>query len=723
MDPNNKKDQKNNQNRNRNMRGVVTLIIWALVLTVVFNYINAYSNNLTKRASSHEIPYSQLIDLIQEDQVAELKIENGVLYATPVDGYVYTEEATDKNKEPKSYTQSEKTPLILYTTALNDTSLLPLLEEHNVKYTSPVQTQMSPILEFMITYVLPVIVLAALFMLVMRIMAKNGGIGSVSKSNAKVYMEKSTGVTFKDVAGQDEAKESLEEIIDFLHNPQKYTAIGARLPKGALLVGSPGTGKTLLAKAVAGEANVPFFSISGSDFVEMFVGVGASRVRDLFKEAAKVAPCIIFIDEIDTIGKSRDGGRFGGGNDEREQTLNQLLAELDGFDPGKGIIVLGATNRPEVLDKALLRPGRFDRRITVDRPNLAGRLATLQVHTRSIHLAEDVNLEKIAQATAGCVGADLANLVNEAALRAVRLGRSAVNQNDLLAAFETVIAGSEKKGTVITDEEKRIIAYHEVGHALVAAKQKNAQPVSKITIVPHTQGALGYTLHLPEEEKFLMSREDILAEIRTLLAGRSSEEVVCHTMTSGAANDIERATEMARNLVARFGMCEEFDMMALGSVQNQYLDGTYSMSCAQETYAAADRAVIAIIRQCHEDARRMLEENRELLDKIAAYLLKKETITGQEMMAIIEGRDPETVDNYGATREEKQPLFRPSSPEVIEAPAKHIHIVSEPVPSPEEPQTPEEKSPEEKSPEEKSPEEKSPEEAQPDRDPEESEQK
>ena len=711
MDPNNKKDQKNNQNRNRNMRGVVTLIIWALVLTVVFNYINAYSNNLTKRASSHEIPYSQLIDLIQEDQVAELKIENGVLYATPVDGYVYTEEATDKNKEPKSYTQSEKTPLILYTTALNDASLLPLLEEHNVKYTSPVQTQMSPILEFMITYVLPMIVLVALFMLVMRILAKNGGgiggIGSVGKSNAKVYMEKSTGVTFKDVAGQDEAKESLEEIIDFLHNPQKYTAIGARLPKGALLVGSPGTGKTLLAKAVAGEANVPFFSISGSDFVEMFVGVGASRVRDLFKEAAKVAPCIIFIDEIDTIGKSRDGGRFGGGNDEREQTLNQLLAELDGFDPGKGIIVLGATNRPEVLDKALLRPGRFDRRITVDRPNLAGRLATLQVHTRNIHLAEDVNLEKIAQATAGCVGADLANLVNEAALRAVRLGRSAVNQNDLLAAFETVIAGSEKKGTVITDEEKRIIAYHEVGHALVAAKQKNAQPVSKITIVPHTQGALGYTLHLPEEEKFLMSREDILAEIRTLLAGRSSEEVVCHTMTSGAANDIERATEMARNLVARFGMCEEFDMMALGSVQNQYLDGTYSMSCAQETYAAADRAVIAIIRQCHEDARRMLEENRELLDKIAAYLLKKETITGQEMMAIIEGRDPETVDNYGATREEKQPLFRPSSPEVIEAPAKHIHIVSEPVPSPEE-QTPEEQTPEE---------------AQPDRDPEESEQK
>ena len=710
MDSNNRNGGNNggNKKNNRNLRSVLSLIGWALVLTLVFNYILA----MTSGGKSFEITYSQMMNLVQEDQIKKIELKDGVLYATPVDGYTYTQESSNKNQQPRTYTQSEKSPITLYTTYLTDTRLLPLLDEHGVEYSSPVKSSWSVLGDILVMYILPMLLTMGLIVLVMRIVSKNGGgiggIGNVGKSNAKVYMEKQTGVTFKDVAGQDEAKESLEEIIDFLHNPQKYTAIGARLPKGALLVGSPGTGKTLLAKAVAGEANVPFFSISGSDFVEMFVGVGASRVRDLFKEAAKVAPCIIFIDEIDTIGKSRDGGRFGGGNDEREQTLNQLLAELDGFDPGKGIIVLGATNRPEVLDKALLRPGRFDRRITVDRPNLAGRLATLQVHTRSIHLAEDVNLEKIAQATAGCVGADLANLVNEAALRAVRLGRSAVNQNDLLAAFETVIAGSEKKGTVITDEEKRIIAYHEVGHALVAAKQKNAQPVSKITIVPHTQGALGYTLHLPEEEKFLMSREDILAEIRTLLAGRSSEEVVCHTMTSGAANDIERATEMARNLVARFGMCEEFDMMALGSVQNQYLDGTYSMSCAQETYAAADRAVIAIIRQCHEDARRMLEENRELLDKIAAYLLKKETITGQEMMAIIEGRDPETVDNYGATREEKQPLFRPSSPEVIEAPAKHIHIVSEPVPSPEEPQTPEEKSPEE---------------AQPDRDPEESDQK
>ena len=630
----------NNSNRggkngkNGGFRGVLTLIAWALVLTVAFQYFNAYNNNAANKSTSHEIKYSDMISMIEKDQVKEILFKDSTIYVTPVDGYVFTEEVTSGSKtETKTYTQSKDSGLTLYTVYLSNADLLPLLEAHNVAYTGFYKAEMSPFLMIMIQYILPTIFIVGAFMLVMRLMSKSGGggfggIGSVGKANAKVYMEKSTGVTFKDVAGQDEAKESLEEIIDFLHNPGKYTAIGAKLPKGALLVGSPGTGKTLLAKAVAGEAGVPFFSISGSDFVEMFVGVGASRVRDLFKEAAKVAPCIIFIDEIDTIGKSRDGSRFGG-NDEREQTLNQLLAELDGFDPSKGVIVLGATNRPEVLDKALLRPGRFDRRITVDRPNLAGRLATLQVHTRNIRLAEDVNLEKIAQATAGCVGADLANLVNEAALRAVRKGRRAVNQDDLLVSFELVIAGSEKKGTVITEAEKRIIAYHEVGHALVAAKQKNAQPVSKITIVPHTQGALGYTLHLPEEEKFLMSREDILTEIRTLLAGRSSEEVVCNTMTSGAANDIERATEMARNLVARFGMCDEFDMMALGSVQSQYLDGGYSMTCAQETYAAADRETIKILRQCHEEAKQILRENRELLDKIAAYLLKKETITGR----------------------------------------------------------------------------------------------
>ncbi len=705
MDPNNKNNQNKNGKPNRYLRGILTLIAWALIFTVGFNYLSAYTGNASNRSTSYEVKYSEFIEMVKNDQVADVEFKDNTVYATPVDGYVYTDE------DGKEHKQEEKSRITLYTTQLTDNDLLPLLNEHHVEYTSPYKAKMSPVLEFMVAYIMPTILMVGVFMLLMRFLSKSGGgiggIGNVGKANAKVYMEKSTGVTFKDVAGQDEAKESLEEIIDFLHNPQKYTAIGAKLPKGALLVGSPGTGKTLLAKAVAGEANVPFFSISGSDFVEMFVGVGASRVRDLFKEAAKVAPCIIFIDEIDTIGKTRDSGRFGG-NDEREQTLNQLLAELDGFDPGKGIIVLGATNRPEVLDKALLRPGRFDRRITVDRPNLAGRLATLQVHTRNIHLAEDVNLEKIAQATAGCVGADLANLVNEAALRAVRKGRKAVNQNDLLAAFEVVIAGSEKKGTVITQEEKRIIAYHEVGHALVAAKQKNAQPVSKITIVPHTQGALGYTLHLPEEEKFLMSREDILAEIRTLLAGRSSEEIVCNTMTSGAANDIERATELARNLVARFGMSEEFDMMALGTVQNQYLDGTYSMSCAQETYAAADRAIVQIIRQCHEEAKQILRDNRELLDKIAAYLLKKETITGQEMMAIIEGRDPETVDNYGATREDDQPLFRPSTPDVIEAPAKHINIVSEPIPMPDFDETPQD-APSEEAPSEEAPLEEAPE--------------
>ena len=687
-DNNNNRDNRNNNNKNNNrMRGILTLVLWAVVLTVAMNYISAYSGNTANKATSHEIKYSQMVEMVEKDQVKEIQFKDQAIYITPVEGYTYTEEVKEGSKEqPKTYTQSKDSKLTLYTAYLSNDQLLPLLEEHNVDYSGYYEAEMNPVLVFMVSYILPTIIMVGLLMLVFRMLAKNGGggfggIGSVGKANAKVYMEKSTGVTFKDVAGQDEAKESLAEIIDFLHNPGKYTAIGAKLPKGALLVGSPGTGKTLLAKAVAGEAGVPFFSISGSDFVEMFVGVGASRVRDLFKEAAKVAPCIIFIDEIDAIGKTRDS-RFGGGNDEREQTLNQLLAEMDGFDPSKGIIVLAATNRPEVLDKALLRPGRFDRRITVDRPNLAGRLATLQVHTRNIKLAEDVNLEKIAQATAGCVGADLANLVNEAALRAVRKGRRAVNQNDLLVSFELVIAGSEKKGTVITEQEKRIIAYHEVGHALVAAKQKNAQPVSKITIVPHTQGALGYTLHLPEEEKFLMSKEDILAEIRTLLAGRSSEEVVCNTMTSGAANDIERATEMARNLVARFGMCDEFDMVALGTVQSQYLDGGYSMTCAQETYAAADRETIKIIRQCHKEAKEILMENRELLDKIAAYLLKKETITGQEMMAIIEGRDPETVDNYGATREPEQPLFRPSVPETIEAPAKHINIVSQPIPMP-----------------------------------------
>ena len=464
-------------------------------------------------------------------------------------------------------------------------------------------------------------------------MSGDGMMGGFGKSKAKVYMEKQTGVTFKDVAGQDEAKESLQEIIDFLHNPQKYTEIGAKLPKGALLVGSPGTGKTLLAKAVAGEANVPFFSISGSDFVEMFVGMGASRVRDLFKEAAKVAPCIIFIDEIDAVGRSRDS-RYGG-NSEHEQTLNQLLSEIDGFDSTKGIVCLGATNRPEILDKALLRPGRFDRRIIVDRPNLQGRLDTLKVHTRKIRLAEDVDLQKIAQATAGAVGADLANLVNEAALRAVRNGRKAVNQEDLLVSFETVIAGTEKKNTVLGDMEKRLVAYHEVGHALVSALMKRSQPVSKITIVPHTTGALGYTMYTPEEEKFLSTNEELIADLCGMLGGRAAEQVVFGVKTTGAANDIQRATGLAKNMVALYGMSEELGLMAPASTNNQYLDGQSYMDCSQETAAKVDAAVEKLLNRCYANAKQLLTDNRALLDEISEYLLAKETITGDELMAYV----------------------------------------------------------------------------------------
>ena len=621
------------------------------------------------------------VEMVKEDQVTEVKLESGKYTVT------LTEEGGQEwltryyQEQGKELPEGTEVPT-LYTTPLNYTDFLLLLEEHGVAFYSPYHDQ-NVITEFLVSYILPM-ALMVLAMIVFFRFAMNGrmggGIGAVGKSNAKVYVEKSTGVTFRDVAGQDEAKESLEEIIDFLHSPEKYTAIGARLPKGALLVGSPGTGKTLLAKAVAGEAKVPFFSISGSDFVEMFVGVGASRVRDLFKEAAKMAPCIIFIDEIDTIGKSRDASRLGG-NDEREQTLNQLLAELDGFDPTKGVIVLGATNRPEVLDKALLRPGRFDRRITVDRPNLAGRLATLQVHTRKIRLAEDVDLNKIAQATAGTVGADLANLVNEAALRAVRMGRKAVNQNDLLVSFETVIAGTEKKGTVLTEKEKRLIAYHEVGHALVAARQKGTEPVSKITIVPHTQGALGYTMQLPEEEKFLMDRGELKNELRTLLGGRSAEEVVFHTATTGASNDIERATELARKMITMYGMSNKFGIMGLATVQSQYLEQSYGLTCAQATAAEVDAEIYELLEQCHTEAKQILEENRALLDQIAEYLLKKETITGQEMMAIIEGRDPELVDNYGANPSALSTESRAvpaTDAEGIEKPARKISLISEP---------------------------------------------
>ena len=700
-------NDKNNKNRrgNRNLLGAAKLVAWALALTLVFYCTSSYMGSAGKQASNINIKYSDFIAMMEGKQVEDVTVDlsEGLLYIVPKDGYVYTAEngtaytkSTDQDgKAVYAFTDADgkehTAALKLFTVKMesNDTLVERMHEAGKTDYDTKYEPQMSPLLLFAINFILPFVFIMLMFSLVMRIMAKKGGmggmggIGGVGKANAKVYMEKQTGVTFADVAGQDEAKESLTEIIDFLHNPKKYTDIGAKLPKGALLVGPPGTGKTLLAKAVAGEANVPFFSISGSDFVEMFVGVGASRVRDLFKEAAKVAPCIVFIDEIDTIGKSRDSGRFGG-NDEREQTLNQLLAEMDGFDPTKGIILLAATNRPEVLDQALLRPGRFDRRIIIDRPNLAGRLATLQVHTRNIKLAEDVNLKKVALATAGCVGADLANLVNEAALRAVRKGRKLVIQEDLLAAFELVIAGTEKKGSVLTEFEKKLVAYHEVGHAMVAYKQKNTEPVQKITIVPHTQGALGYTLLMPEEDKTeLRTRDELMAKIAVSMGGRAAEEVVMNTMTNGASQDIQEATGVARNMVAMFGMSDQFGMMALASRRSQYLDGGYGLDCAQDTAAAMDKAVKDILDKCYADAVNIIRENREDMDKVVAYLLEKETITGAEMVAIIEGRDPSTVEDAYASTLAHENGFRPSQPEVIEPAARKVHMISEKIEAPE----------------------------------------
>ena len=682
MEPNNRNNRNRGDKNRRRGGGMWSIVLWALLLTIGVNYLSVMLDQARTAESSCEIAYSELVELVEEGKVKSIEFGDTVFTITPVDGFTYTDD------DGKSYDQN----YTLFTTIIPDATekLITLCDEHGVTYTKPYQPPVSPILTFVVNYILPTVLMVGAFMLLMNFITKKsggmggiGGIGNVGKANAKVYMEKSTGVTFADVAGQDEAKESLVEIIDFLHNPEKYTAIGAKIPKGALLVGSPGTGKTLLAKAVAGEAKVPFFSISGSDFVEMFVGVGASRVRDLFAEASKVAPCIIFIDEIDTIGKSRDGSRYGGGNDEREQTLNQLLAEMDGFDPSKGVIVLAATNRPEVLDKALLRPGRFDRRITVDRPNLAGRLATLQVHTRGIKLAEDVDLKKVALATAGCVGADLANLANEAALRAVRKGRKLVTQEDMLAAFEFVIAGSEKKNSVLTEFEKKLVAYHEVGHAMVAYKQKNAEPVQKITIVPHTEGSLGYTLLMPEEDKTnLRTRDELMAKIAVSMGGRAAEEVVMNTMTNGASQDIQEATGIARNMVAMYGMSDEIGMVALGSVRNQYLDGGYGLDCAQDTAAIMDREVKRILDECYKDAVSVIRDNREDMDKVVTYLLEKETITGGEMVAILEGRDPSTVEEAYASTRKSEEGFRPSQPSVIEAPAKHISMTSEKIEMP-----------------------------------------
>ena len=722
MDQNNKnKPNKPGGRSGGNWRGVISLICWAVLLTAIFSYAGNYMTNSVRQSSSVELVYGDFLAMLEDGQAEAVAFDKdeSILVITPKDGYTYTDSQgvtyTKTGEDDRGniiYTylnpigKEQQTTLRFFTvqTESNDATIV-RLENAGARIITEYEPPMGTLMLILIN-ILPFIIILLVMSLLMSWMAKKGGmggmggIGGVGKANAKVYMEKSTGVTFRDVAGQDEAKESLTEIIDFLHNPQKYTEIGAKLPKGALLVGPPGTGKTLLAKAVAGEANVPFFSISGSDFVEMFVGVGASRVRDLFKEASKVAPCIVFIDEIDTIGKSRDNRM--GGNDEREQTLNQLLAEMDGFDPTKGVILLAATNRPEVLDQALLRPGRFDRRITIDRPNLAGRIATLQVHTRNIKLAEDVDLKKVALATAGCVGADLANLVNEAALRAVRKGRKLVTQEDLLAAFELVIAGTEKKGSVLTEFEKKLVAYHEVGHAMVAYKQKNTEPVQKITIVPHTQGSLGYTLLMPEEDKTeLRTKDELMAKITVSMGGRAAEEVVMNTMTNGASQDIQDATNVARNMVAMFGMSDEFGMMALASRRNQYLDGGYGMDCAQDTAALMDQAVKEILDKCYREAVEILKANREDMDKVVAYLLEKETITGAEMVAIIEGRDPELVENpYASTRSQGSD-FRPSSPEVIEPAARKVHMISQKIEAPEEPS--EEQKPSEEAPDESAP--------------------
>ena len=633
-DPKNKKPQDNkpqNGDDGRQGRRIVFLMVAALIATLLINSLYTTIAN----AYLSEITYNEFQTYLDKDEIAELEFQSDRMVIL----------TRDEAKKPSAQQRLYYTG---YIPNVSNDELKARLDAQGVEYNTEIVEQASPIVTFVVTWLLPVIIMYALFSLLMRSMSKRmgGGIGGIGESKAKVYMEKSTGVTFADVAGQDEAKESLVEIIDFLHNPQKYAAIGAKLPKGALLVGPPGTGKTLLAKAVAGEANVPFFSISGSDFVEMFVGVGASRVRELFQQAAKVAPAIIFIDEIDAIGRTRDS-KFGG-NDEREQTLNQLLAEIDGFDSSKGVVILAATNRPEILDKALLRAGRFDRRIIVDRPNLAGRYQTLRVHTKNIKLAEDVDLHKIAQATAGAVGADLANLVNEAALRAVRMGRKAVNQQDLLTSFELVIAGTEKKGTVLTDTEKRIVSYHEVGHALVAALQKHSQPVSKITIVPHTSGALGYTMQMPEEEKFLSSKEELIVELQTMLGGRAAEQVVFGIATTGASNDIERATELARKMVTQYGMSDRLGLMALSTVSNPYLDGSTMMNCADSTSSAADEEIHKLLMDCYADAKNILVEHRALLDEIAMYLLSKETITGDEFMAYVNADSKKLTDGSEA---------------------------------------------------------------------------
>ena len=600
------------------------LIFYYLIAMLVLLLLNAlvFPSLLSPRVK--EVSYDQFLSLVEQKEVKQVAIEDDVILFTIKD---------EASKDGYAYYQTGRIQ--------QDSDLVNRLKESGAEFSAVIPTQDSPLLNFLMTWVFPILLFVALGQLMARMLTKHMGGNAMSfgKSNAKIYVESQTGKSFADVAGQDEAKDALREIVDFLHNPEKYTSIGATLPKGVLLVGPPGTGKTLLAQAVAGEAKVPFFSISGSEFVEMFVGMGAARVRDLFKQAQEKAPCIVFIDEIDTIGKKRDSGAGIGGNDEREQTLNQLLAEMDGFDGAKGVVILAATNRPDSLDKALLRPGRFDRRVPVELPDLQGRIAILKVHAKDVKMETNIDFDTIGRATSGASGAELANIINEAALRAVRMGRNKVAQQDLEESVEVVIAGYQRKGAMINEREKRIIAYHEIGHALVAARLKDAAPVHKITIIPRTSGALGYTMQVEEEERVLMSKEDLLNQIITLTGGRSAEEVVFNSITSGASNDIEKATSTARAMITRFGMSDSFDMMELETVNNPYLGNDTSLVCSADSAAQVDKEVCEIIRSAHQKALQILRDNRDVMDKLAAYLLEKETITGEEFMEILKQCD------------------------------------------------------------------------------------
>ena len=616
-------NQNKNQNKNQKKKPGFSFVFMVTLITAIFVATLYRTGGVTE---SNEISYDKFLSMVEEGKVEKVEIQDEQIVITEK-----KEKETDLDKQ-------------YYTGVVEDDTLPQVLKEAGVEYSKKIPDNTAAIVMSLLSTFLPIVLMVVLFMWLTSKMSKGGGMMGFGKSNAKMYVEKQTGVTFKDVAGQEEAKESLQEVVDFLHNPGKYTSVGAKLPKGALLVGPPGTGKTLLAKAVAGEANVPFFSLSGSAFVEMYVGVGASRVRDLFKTAQQMAPCIIFIDEIDAIGKSRDNQL--GSNDEREQTLNQLLAEMDGFESNKGLVLLAATNRPEILDPALLRPGRFDRRIIVEKPDLKGRVDVLKVHSKGVRLDETVDLEAIALATSGAVGSDLANMINEAAINAVKHGRTAVSQKDLFEAVEVVLVGKEKKDRIMSQEERRIVSYHEVGHALVSALQKDSEPVQKITIVPRTMGALGYVMHTPEEEKFLNTKKELEAMLVGMLAGRAAEEIVFDTVTTGASNDIERATSIARAMITQYGMSDKFGLIGLESVQHRYLDGRAVMNCGQETASEIDKEVMKMLKEAYEEAKRLLREHRTSLDKISDFLIEKETITGKEFMEIfreVEGISEDTV--------------------------------------------------------------------------------